>query len=202
MTWRGQVPCHPFEAARCVYVEVPKAGCTSVKTALSPFKGGPPEDGEDIHGWTGYTHARSVRHLYDWLETRWSDLFRFTVVREPTERFVSFYYGLEPYERGCYGDVNRYVCSGEFERDLEWRSNIHVIPQTLLIGTELERFDFVGRTETMDVELWREFRDRLGLDVDVPHLNRSSADRDELSDETRERLRVIYWRDYEVLGYD
>lgn len=199
-TWAGQIPCHPVESAGCVYVEVPKAGCTSVKWALSPFRGGPPAEGEDIHRWFGYTHAGSVDQLYDWLDTRWADLFRFTVVRDPIARFCSFYYGLlQPHERGAYGDINRYVLE-EFDRD-DWRRDIHAIPQTLVIGTELERFDLVARTEDM-AGLEAALVAAVSKEITLPHLNRSSAPRDLLTRDATARLRAIFWRDYEVLGYD
>ena len=197
MSWSGQIPCHPVEVAGLVYVEVPKAGCTSIKWALSRFKGGPPAATEDIHGWFGYTHAQHRSQLNGWLETRWADLFRFTVLRDPIARFLSFYYGLQIHERGCYGDVSRYVESGAFEAD-PWANDIHAIPQTFLLGGDLSRYDFVGRTEDMGkVEV--ELRRVTGVHLEIPHANRSTTERRPLSLVAERRLREIYAKDYEVL---
>lgn len=198
MAWEGQVPTHPVEVAGCVYVEVPKAGCTSVKWALSPLKGGPPDD-EDIHHWFGYTNARSVGELYEWLGTRWAHLFRFTVVRDPIERFRSFYFGLQPWEQGAYGDLDRYVLN-EFERDERWRWDIHAIPQTLLVGSELERFDYVGRTENM-AEVEAVLREQVDPSIALPHLNQSGSEGYEIGPRALKRLRSIYRRDLNALGY-
>lgn len=200
MTWRGQIPCHPVERAGCVYVEVPKAGCTSMKWALSAFKGGPPPEDEDIHRWFGYTHARNLGQLQAWLADRWQHEFRFTIVRDPIARFESFYWGLQDHERGCYGDINRYVLE-RFEADVEWFGNIHAVPQTLIIGTDLHLYDFIGRLEATE-----ELEDRLEAALHTPvivfpHMNHKGDQRIPLTDEATERLRTIYAQDFEVLGY-
>jgi hypothetical protein len=195
--WNGQIPCHPVESIGVVFVEVPKAGCTSVKWVLSPFKGGPPREGTDVHQWFGYTHADSVGQLHEWLDTRWRGFFRFTVVRDPIARFRSFYYGLQPWERGAYGDINRYVLE-EFDRD-PWRWDIHAVPQTMLIGEELWRFDFVGRTEDMEA-VRRELSLVVGQEIEMPHLNRSPAG-PRPNERAMWRLREVYRADFEALGY-
>lgn len=195
LRWNGPIPCHPVDAACCVYIEVPKAGATSVKWALSPFKGGPPgNDAEDIHPWFGYTEARDIAQLYEWLDGRWENYFRFTVVRDPIRRFRSFYYGMGPGE-----DISRYVLE-DFERDERWWGDIHVVPQTQLIGAELGHFDFVGHTEDM-AEVQRKLQANVATKISVPHRNRGTAPGAQLSAEANRHLRRIYAEDYRVLGY-
>lgn len=186
------IPCHPVEAANLVYVEVPKAGCTSIKWALAAFKGEQPVKSTDIHHWFGYTHARDVAELNEWLTGRWGNMRRFTVVRNPVDRFLSFYYGLQPAERGAWGDVNRYVIE-QLGVDA-WAEDIHVVPQTLLLGTNLSCYDHVGHTEDMAATAaW--------LGVAVPHHSRYEGVRQPLTAAALKRLRSVYRTDYEVLGY-
>lgn len=139
MAWHGEIPCH--QVGRFLYVEVPKAACTSIKWALAEYAGQKPEG--DIHRWLGYTEARDLEQLADWLAGRWSKLFRFTVLRDPIDRFESFYYGNKVYER--VPDINEFVLHGL----TEIMSNIHSIPQTALVG-DASGFDFVGRVRDMD----------------------------------------------------
>lgn len=190
--WDGGIPCHPLEAIQAVYVEIPKAGCTSVKIALSAFKGGSPD--RDIHSWFGYTTAHGVDELYRWFETRWRGFFKFTVVRQPIARFESFYYSLP----GATADeVSSFVLE-DFSWS-GWRTDIHAQPQTHLIGTELERFDFVGRTERMG-EVEALLSKKFGR-LRIPHANRSRTPRGELSKPARAFLRRVYRQDFEILGY-
>lgn len=184
------VPCHAYETVGVVYVEVPKAGATSIKWALSPFKGGPPEPTEDIHRWTGYIEAEDVSHLYRWLSTRWSSYFRFTVLRDPIARFVSFYRWLP---RDQQIDLERFILAGG------WRDNIHAIPQTAIVGTDLARFDYIGRTEDM-AEVQAVLREHLDRPVVVPWLNAAKAKVPEVSELAEAMLREFYAEDYDVLG--
>ena len=195
--WQGQVPCHPLDARKLVYVEVPKAGCTSVKWALSGFRGGPPGEGESIHGWMGYTHAASSGQLHDWLEGRWADFYRFTVVRHPVTRFESFYWGLPPYERGAWGDINRYVLEDFGHDDLA--RDIHATPQTSILG-HVGGFDYVGRLEDI-AQLQRRLTRVLGSSVAIPRLNVSASEM-KLTDDAQDRLRSLYAADMETFGYE
>lgn len=195
--WDGTIPCHPFDAAQVVYVEVPKAACTSIKWALSPVLGGPPDDGDDIHHWTGYTHARDFGELQRWLATRWRGYFKFTVVRDPITRFESFYYDkLSAAERYAM-TIDEYVLA-HFAADPR-RLDIHAIPQTMLIG-DGSAFDFVGRVEAI-AEVRQVLSDHLGWLVEIPHLNRSPVDREPLGVPAMLHLADVYHDDFVALGY-
>lgn len=196
--WDGSIPCHPYDAARLVYVELPKAGCTSIKTALSPLRGGPPEPDEDVHRWTSYTWARDLGELHRWLATRWSTYFRFTVTRDPVTRFESWYYDkLSPLERWTTS-IDEYV-AWDFARD-DRRLDVHAVPQTMIIGTELWRYDLVGRLEDLAGVVDVLARDA-GVPVSIPRLNAATEPRPPLARGTADRLRALYATDVDVLGY-
>lgn len=187
VTWGGEVPCHP--GPNYVYVEVPKAGATSIMAALTD-----PPAGEDVHRWAGYVDAASVADMYRWLRTRWLDLFSFTVVRDPIARFVSFYRSLDG-PQAYWGDVDRYVLT-RFEHTA-YVANIHAVPQTRIIGTDLRRFNYVGWTEHMD-KVEAILRTYVDPDLKIGHLNASWTDAPVIGPRARARLRDLYRTDYEA----
>src|SRR3990172_2820060 len=116
------LPCHPLPGERAVWLEVPKAGCTSLKVALADFrKGDPPKNADEVHTWFGYSHVETLKGF----DQRWRGWYRFTVVRSPITRFLSFFYGLNDDERP--EDLNEFVLHG-FEHN-DWRYNIHAAAQ-------------------------------------------------------------------------
>lgn len=186
--WRGEIPCHPVRGL--VYVEIPKTGCTSVKHALAEYAGTPPEG--DVHRWMGYTEARDLEQLQDWLQGRWAQTFSFTVMRDPLARFQSYYYGNHVYER--FPDINDFV----LHELVEMMSDIHAVPQTALVG-DLTGFDYVGRTHNMAAvsrRLSKAARRRIWIER---HNAGPPLQRQELSGASLRRLRDIYRADYEVL---
>ena len=191
--------CHPFDEQRFVYVEIPKAGCTSVKQALARLKSKgpqPPQETSEFHDWFGYTHVANTKRLKRRLENRWRDYFTFTVVRNPIDRFESLYYE----KINLQGDINAYI-QDELSDDNRWLFNPHGTPQVNLIGEDLSSFDFVGRTENME-EVSARLSQTVGAEP-LRHLNRSRRTaRPPLSQQSLRRLTEVYRRDFEVLGYD
>lgn len=189
--WDGQIPCHPIPGVNVVYVEVPKAGCTSVKLALAPLLGADPP--ADIHRWFGYTHARNEEELGDWLTGRWAGWFRFTVVRHPVRRFESFYAGIDP---DGLGDINAWIAA---RQDDERWLDIHAVPQRRLTG-DPSLYDFVGRLEET-----RAIEEAIGVatncDLDLPRANASAAPRRRLTQRSLSALRTIYAADLDAFDY-
>lgn len=188
--WDGSVPCHPYDSANIVYVEVPRAGCTSTKMALARFLGWP--DGiEDIHQWTGYTMARDHAVLSAWLKHRWRSYFKFTIVRHPVARFQSFYYGMEG--SALDTDINAFIRSHS-----KHVLDIHAQPQRHIIG-DPSLYDLVARLE--DLSVLENALHLRGIEVAIPHINPTRAERAPLTEESLAWIRSAYADDFEEFGY-
>ncbi len=196
-TWDGSVPCHPYDAAGIVYVEVPRSGCSSLKTALAPLLGdvGDGVSLADIHQWTGYTMARDRGQLESWLRGRWAGYLKVTLVRHPVDRFLSFFHGISPAGRPA---VDAFVLGGH----PDWL-DIHGRPQTAIIG-DPAWYDVVGRLEELR-PLEGALSSRVGRPIRLPHVNSShwiEQPREALGPDALGRVRTVYRADFEGLGYE
>jgi hypothetical protein len=194
------IPCHVIESHSFLYVEVPKAGCSSIKASLAPWKKGAAWQGtstDDMHEWFGYTNVSGIPELLSRFETCWREYYKFTVVRHPITRFESLFYNKI---RNSYKDtINEYIHS-RFMKD-EWWGNAHCAPQTTLIGMDISRYDFVGRLEA--IPLVERQLSSLFENISIPHLNSRpvNAGYTPLSDTSLARLKEAYKDDFDVLGY-
>lgn len=184
-----RIPVHIW--GDCLYVEVPRSGCTSIITAFNPELVHYTDLA--VHGAAIKTFAPDLPTLQFWLAKSWRSYWKFTVVREPIARFRSYYYGYRERD-GLPDDIN------DFARDLpayvasnKWPQ--HFVPQTWLIGEDLSLFDYVGRLERMDL-----VEQRLGRAI--PHRFASKQDEQVLTEESITRLDTFYRRDFDVLGYE
>ena len=194
--WDGQIPTHPFETARLVWVEVPKSGSTSVKMALAnALLGTAFTDDIGLHDFVGWTHARTQAELAEWLAQRWDGWYRFTVVRHPIDRFESLYY--EKIDPAGRGSINAWVAA---QADSYWWEDIHAVPQTRIIG-DPAAYDCVGRLERLD-ELATMLSERLAVPLQFGrHNSARRPDREPLTAETRALLARIYAADLEAFEY-
>lgn len=186
-----------------VYVAVPKAGMTSIKIALAEFMGHPepnwdrevPGDGDLIHEWWTPHLAFDAEGLRHALEHRWGGWHRFTVVRDPVERFLSIYNGRfhakEP-------DINVFV-EDVLPRWLEAKQ-VHEMPQADIV-VDPDLYDHIGRTDAMArTGAW--LSEITGRVIEVPSANASIHHRTwaDLTPENQARVKRFYRRDYELLG--
>ena len=198
------LPTHPNDELQAVYVEVPKAGCTSIKAAMSPLMKGVEwqrKEHGSVHELWGYHNLRDVDDLYDHFDTVWKDYYKFTVVRHPVVRFVSLYRTKIAADPVTLEGMNNFVLN-HFE-DGPWFENAHGCSQTRLIGTELGRFDFVGRVEKMG-RMQKVLSQHFKRTIVIPHLNRAAKEPTNtwrLSPEARRKLRELFAVDLKVLGY-
>lgn len=198
----GPYSLRGFDALRCVFVHVPKAGGMSVNQALFGNRGG------------GHRTVGQYKCVLGPLT--YVRYFSFTFVRNPFSRLVSAYTflkrgGLDEGNRAWAEEHLRGVHSFE-QFVLDWLdeerlwSYYHFKPQCYFVcdGRDRVGVDYVGRFEHLQ-EDFREVCRRLGVDVELAHRNVTGRQRPYQSyytAATAARVVELYRSDFEVLGYE
>lgn len=199
---------------RFIFVAVPRTGSQSVRAALRPLLGA--EDWEQAawgvqrripvsplaameHGHLGVREAE--KHLP---RKVWRDYFKFAVVRDPWDRFLSSAWFTQG--RKSIFRAKPEICMGLLLRNPVVLNTLHFRPQ----HTFLERgdgsigMDFVGRFERLAEDFSR-VCDAIGLGrQELPRLNASCRERYPPHDSHGLRAAVThqYARDYELFQYE
>lgn len=186
-----------FSRHSCIFIHVPKCAGSSVKRALFP--------------------ERTLGHMPLWFyERNFPDFFdkayKFCFVRNPLDRAHSAYRYLRSnnsIERDlpAHQMVMRYDNFDSFVQ--QWlceetaQRQMHFAPQWLFLCDSFGqiRMDFIGRQESMS-EDFVHVCGKLGVHTWLDQVN-ASPEPQELKFETRtiDRIRRVYERDYELLGY-
>jgi hypothetical protein len=227
----GQVPIHQFVYGihvslkhRYIFVETPKAGCTSIKQLLINAE----LDGHaDIqHG--SHVHLREYSPLLSPMQVGSlrrliaDGFFTFCFVRNPHTRFLSAYLD-KILRNGTQSNVVKlqmglplhkahripfpaFIRAVEAQpvpmMDPHWRTQYHQTFQSSFA------YDFCGRFENFEADL-RQVCDRIGIDFDKyhrPQLEHSVDAGAKLAahygPELRKRVARIYAIDFETFGYE
>jgi hypothetical protein len=202
---------------RLAYLQVPKAACTSLRAAICLLNH--PELSPELVTSDEWVHRN--RKMNDILRPGASELggmFRFTFVRHPYARFLSFYrnkiaepdsaavtrrFARQGFTAGMPIDAALAVIEATRVEELD----PHLIPQVDLVyrgGTAL--VEFIGHVERLaeDIKL---VESRSGVALNLPHLNHAAGAgieraRQFLSDSARARLQQIYARDFDRFAYE
>ena len=199
------------------YLQVPKAACTSLRAAICLLNH--PELSPKLVTSDEWVHRN--RKMNDILRPGAPELakmFRFTFVRHPYTRFVSFYRNkiAEPEspavtrrfaKQGFTGGMSIDTALDVIEATRTEHLDPHLIPQVELVyrgGAALA--EFIGRVERIADDI-KVVEDRSGVALNLPHLNRAAGGgvdraRQLLSEQARVRLQRIYARDFERLNYE
>ncbi|MBE9635655.1 sulfotransferase family 2 domain-containing protein [Salipiger mangrovisoli] len=174
------------EAHRIAYMALPKAGCTTVKTALAQIdpavrqQGAP--DTANVHAL--YPTRRFRPHRWQGYAGYW----RFCVVREPLQRLLSVYtnrvvelgelHNSRRLRRArpdlpCDPDPDFFFRNLAGYRDMASVIRHHVLPAWLFLGPDLDRYDRIYTTGTLD-QLASDLALRSGAQVTMPRANASA----------------------------
>jgi len=218
-TYQGRIWFFLARRHRLAYLQMPKVACTSLRAAICLLNH--PElpraevfDGETIHKRRDWNDIVTPDH------EALRACFRFTFVRHPLERFLSFY-------RNKIASVRPDATAERFLRiGLRGGMGIgevvervltvppaaldpHIAPQHLLVyDQETPRVDFIGRLERFADDL-AVVEEKCGVQLDLGRLNAtqphapksSSTPGPHLSDAIRARLNALYAEDYARFGY-
>lgn len=208
----------------CVYVEVPKAGCSVVKRVLqySEVDGVGIDPQASVHDRSLSPLAAPITGGFDLDEVfgSASPYFRFSFVRNPYSRALSCYLekiageqwlrdlrlpelGFHPQDEVSFADFLNRVRVQEL-RDMD----VHWAPQHFLLSLRRVQYGFLGRFENFQGDL-RRLVDILSLDVPEELLLRRTAHvtsaasklHDYYDDETVALVQEIYGKDFDALGY-
>lgn len=215
---------HISDHHRVVYVETPKAGCTTIKRALQIIESG----GEA--GLAKNVHDRDSSPLKTPQTSRFGpqeiytspEMFRFCFVRNPYARVVSAY--LDKFVTNKW-EARRRLPKLGFAPDAEIsllqflqaiaerrpeQMDIHWMPQTVLLQPDKVRYDTIGRLENFDADfsaimrrMAPTFLQTYGVFNHSPHRTGAAERLAELVGPEEEALiRRIYADDFAVFGYD
>lgn len=215
---------HISEKSRCVFVEVPKAGCSVVKRVLqySEVDGKGVDPAASVHDRSLSPLATPIGGGFDLDEVfgEPTPYFRFSFVRNPYSRALSCYLekivgeqwlrdlrlpdlGFAPDDEVSFVEFLRRVQLHE-PADMD----IHWAPQHHLLSLGKVHYDFLGRFENFQPDLQRVI-EHLALDVPPDILARrtshvtSAGDRldDYYDEESVNLVQQIYAGDFAALGY-
>ncbi len=207
------------------YLQIPKAACSTIKAALLHYTD-PDLHASRIDGAESDLPALQALHHEGHLEESEDpgDCLRFTFVRHPFDRFLSFYHnffidGVMVLDGSLVGELNRELepfgllatmgfdefCEAIFSRPYH-KQNPHVKRQVdLLLGSGELAVDFIGRLEHLDRDLARL---TAGIDAPPPKLGRlnQSSHKDwrsseRLTPEVVEKLTDFYRDDLAYFGF-
>lgn len=193
---------------RLAYLVMRKCGCSSIRHSLSKIRDQIPLSNSQsiIHD----KHAEHVLRPLDLVSPE--SWFKFSFVRDPIRRFISFYsnkildqnvngnhtflrhdrFGLLP--NMTIDQVLDVLVSGE--REIE----PHLVPQSQFIDSVGFELDFVGRLESLKSDLGI-LREKTGILLEPDHLNRSSQLQLLPNREQFQALAEFYSEDIARFGY-
>ena len=201
---------------RLAYLQMPKAGCTSMRAALCLLSR-PDIPREQLLARGAFAGHREWSDAVGPGDPILPHFFRFTFVRHPYERFASFFRSKiedRPAERikprfqrlGLRAGMSPEEVFTAVEAAPRETLDPHVAPQSYFVyDGEQPRVEFIGQLEELAAGL-EEIAVRTGTRVEVPRLNvtehnPAAAPREPLSAALKARLAAFYAEDFTRFGY-
>lgn len=179
--------CYDY-AHKAIWFRVPKVASRTINEALQA--GSNPKD---------YIYASSMGYS----PALCKGYFRFAFVRHPEERLLSAWRDKVLRRNHFHFEEATHEKYKEIEHFVDWlatqdidRCDVHIRSQHSQI--DLQHLDFLGRMEKFN-EDFDFLVKKLGLSVEkAGHLNKTPKAKVELSPEVRQKIRIIYQKDFEL----
>lgn len=205
---------------KCIFVEVPKTGSTSVRAILGPalkphlnlweiktlMESYWPVRADGMARWREVAYlALPKRRRAEIGGRKFREYFKFGFVRNPWDRMVSLY------ERKEATEMRTRMTFAEFVRWIEYSSAtcVHSSPHRYQLDWFVDPdgnvlADFIGRFEKLKSD-WRVVADKLGIAGELPHVRENPRARhytEYYDEETRELVRRKFRVDIERFEYE
>lgn len=207
----GQRAFQPWTSRnhKIAYVSMPKVACTSFGRIIFEIENNAQfvKDKLTIHDY--YRKREPVVPTLD----AYSDFFKFAVIRDPVERFVSGYRnrvlknlalaGRRGYRKGRIDNPDINLFAFDLDRWMEQNLEIfaHLCPQYLRLGPSLATYNAIVPIETTEAFVGQ-LSERVGRNLAMPTNNASDSHVGlfSLSPEALEHLIKVYSKDYALLA--
>jgi len=188
---------------KCIFVHCQKCAGESIEMALSgkadnnykgdPFIGSP-------------TKHANLKYFKKKFPAEYKNYFKFTIVRNPYDRFISWVKYRDKRLKLYNGDLNYDVLNYELRKIPFYKANYTSMLN--LNGwfniTRRNELDFIGRFENLE-EDFRYIKEKLSLICDLPHINKSSEEKVHYSsfynDSLERNCRKVFKKDLDYFGY-
>jgi hypothetical protein len=220
--WEYATWCDPKQGY--LYIETPKAGCTTIKLLLQKISGFPrPPKHQGIHHRKAVPSVPNALDFIDEIDDLIDEgkLYTFAFVREPVSRLVSAYRDKVlnspgPFWEAYRGQMRVFHGLGEgadisFPQFVDWvaslpdnRRDPHWRSQLLLLQPHAIPYNQIGRLESLETDLTRIFRGfGVGEDIlaDIPRENAARALLIDVPPALKAQIREIYAKDCAFFGY-
>jgi len=188
-----------FADTRSIFVHVPKAAGLSIGASLY---------GTEVGHTPAWVHKKILGPDY-------ANFFKFTISRDPIDRFVSSYEFLKsgglsrhPLDRAFKDEViDQFSSIDEFVAN--WLSPksihtyIHFFPQHYFVYDQNDQclVDYVGKVETLEQE-FRLICEQLNRTCDLQHINSAKKKaKPALAEDSIAKIRETYAKDFDLFGY-
>lgn len=154
------------------FVRIPRTGSTSICKALN-----------------FYPNHKTAKVWRELMGDRFDSLFKFTIVRNPIDRFISCYMKF-----GINTPIDEFIKKGMFKGDIRF------LPQTdyIYIDGKLA-VDYIGKYEELD-KSWFEICSLLKINkTELEHLQTTTSPKPSLSPSLKSLLQKYYSDDFGLL---
>jgi len=210
MKYNRQTPCI-YAKLRVVYHGIPKNASTSVKNALYEYEHGHEFNGNKQWVHKGNTKGGSIYpDLYD-IKTIYTDYYHFTVVRNPIDRFLSFYNDLFAGTTNIRHNTPPFYIDNNITLEpkpvdsvldmIEWfnddECDEHFAAQSAYIHLDNVK---VVKIEDLNND-WKDVCKDIGVDYKPLSVYNKSINTVELTEQQKQRVYNRYSNDFSKFGY-